>query len=102
MTPVAEVLAPGTFAKEMLLTAEQSGFEMKSLNGEILRRLFRDVTSKNSICSASDADALLGGGGQAVLDLAVKAGFAREFEENGKKLFWFYKARMSTLPGMSA
>jgi hypothetical protein len=110
--PTAEVFTPRTFAEQMFTTAEQSGFETKinrngvrqidfpnkSLTEEHVRDLFEDISRKGYIYSRADADLLLGGSRPCAIapffDLAVKAGLAREYEENGKKIFRFSMARM--------
>jgi len=108
--PTAEVLTPRTFAEQILTTAEQSGFETrinrngdrqidfanKSLTEKHLRLLFQDISRKAYVYSRADADLLLGGSRPCAIapffDLSVRAGLAREYEENGKKLFRFYSA----------
>lgn len=110
--PTAEVFTSRTFAEQMLTTAEQSGFETKinrngvrqidfankSLTEEHLRLLFKDISRKGYVYSRAEADVFLGRSRPcaiaAFFDLAVEAGLACEYEENGKKLFRFSMARM--------
>src|SRR5882757_2913951 len=105
--PTAEVFTPKAFAERMFAVAKQSGIETrinrngirqidfanKSLTEEHLRFLYQDISRQGFVYSRAEADALLGGSRPCAVspffDLAVKAGFAREDEENGKKVFRF-------------
>jgi hypothetical protein len=110
--PTAEVFTPKTFTEQMFKTAEQAGFETKtnrngdrqidfpnkSLTEGHLRLLFQDISRKGYVYCRADADALLAGSRPCAIapffELSVKAGLANEFDENGKKVFRFYSARM--------
>ena len=103
----AVLFTPEMFVERIFATAKQSGVETKinrngirqidfankSLTEEHLRLLYRDISCKEWVYSRADVDALLGGSRPCAIapffDLAVKAGFAREDEENGKKVFRF-------------
>jgi len=105
--PIAEVLTGKTFVEHMIAAAKQAGLETrinrngirqidfanKSLTEEHLRLLYQDISRRVFVYSRADADALLGGSRPCAIapffDLAVNAGFAREDEENGKKVFRF-------------
>lgn len=115
--PIAEVFTPKTFADQMFATAEQSGFKTrinrngvrqidfdnKSLTEEHLRQLFQDINRKGFVYSRPEADALLGGSRPCAIapffELAVRAGLAHQYEENGKKLFRFSMGRLGATPG---
>src|SRR5260370_31538830 len=105
--PTAVVFSPKDFVERLFTTAEQAGvgtrinrngvrqidFDNKSLTEEHLRLLYRDISCKGWVYSRSDVVALLGTSRPCAIapffDLAVKAGFAREDQENGKKVFRF-------------
>ncbi len=105
--PTAVVVTQMEFVDQIFATAKKSGvetrvnrngdrqidFDNKSLTEDDLRRLFYDICRKGWVYSRTDADALFGGSRPCAVasffDLTVKAGFAAESKENGKRVYRF-------------